>query len=158
MTSPEKGRLRSETDPIVRSPSQPEVSRQRAQSEELKQSKVDVRIVKMKNEFSRRLNCFFFFSQYQLAENSDERKRLYNSVFAEIIQTEKDYVSDLTVLLDVFKKPMEDAKIVDNSTINQIFSNVIGIQKKKKKKKETDNRKNKIFKMRKKKKRYFPIK
>jgi len=47
----------------------------------------------------------------------------------ETLSTEQSYVEQLKILVRVFKKPLEDADIIDKHCSNAIFSNIESILK-----------------------------
>ncbi|KAI9014890.1 hypothetical protein BC832DRAFT_176526 [Gaertneriomyces semiglobifer] len=51
-----------------------------------------------------------------------ERKRM-TAIF-ELIATERDYVRDLKIIINLFKKPMLDKKVLNNKTADALFSNI----------------------------------
>jgi hypothetical protein len=60
-------------------------------------------------------------SIFKLLSN-DEKKRL--SVIWELIQTERDYVRDLYITIEMFMKPMANLKSVGSKTMEALFANI----------------------------------
>jgi hypothetical protein len=58
-----------------------------------------------------------------LPENDDEY-RMRNKVINEIINTERDYVNDLEMVIRLFLNPMREEKLLNDLTIATIFSNI----------------------------------
>ncbi|EGG17431.1 pleckstrin domain-containing protein [Cavenderia fasciculata] len=60
--------------------------------------------------------------QNVLEETGETKMR--NKVINEIINTEKDYISDLKVIINVIYTPLKESKILQEKDISTIFSNV----------------------------------
>ncbi|KAL6067253.1 RHO1 GDP-GTP exchange protein 2 [Balamuthia mandrillaris] len=59
--------------------------------------------------------------------SADERKR--QDVIFELIETEKQYVQDLNILIEVYLKPIQERQLLSRQEIGVIFSNIEAIHR-----------------------------
>lgn len=60
-----------------------------------------------------------------LAADGDMKEhKMYNNALKELLQTEKDYVRDLHIIISSYKEPMEKAGLVTKKESHTMFSNV----------------------------------
>ncbi|KAI9098873.1 hypothetical protein DFS34DRAFT_694218 [Phlyctochytrium arcticum] len=52
-----------------------------------------------------------------------KQKRCRMAAIFDLITTERDYVGDLKVIIEVFKKPMLEERVAAPRVVNFIFSN-----------------------------------
>ncbi|EFA81156.1 calmodulin-binding protein [Heterostelium album PN500] len=57
-------------------------------------------------------------------EESEKNLQMRTKIIEEIIETEKDYVRDLQIVLDVFLTPIRDKSMLQLKDINTLFSNL----------------------------------
>ncbi|KYQ89024.1 pleckstrin (PH) domain-containing protein [Tieghemostelium lacteum] len=60
--------------------------------------------------------------QNVLPEEGENKMR--NKVINEIINTEKDYISDLNIIINVIYQPLKELKIITDKDLSTIFSNI----------------------------------
>ncbi|KND01548.1 uncharacterized protein SPPG_03349 [Spizellomyces punctatus DAOM BR117] len=58
-----------------------------------------------------------------LQQMTQKEKQRMTAIF-ELLTTERDYVRDLKIIIEIFKKPMAERKIVNAKIIDSIFSNI----------------------------------
>jgi deoxyribodipyrimidine photolyase len=58
------------------------------------------------------------------SEKEIENEKKKENILEEILQTEEDYVDHLTVLIEKFKKPMTEKKILSETSQNILFGNI----------------------------------
>jgi len=59
-----------------------------------------------------------------VAEINNKNVQMRSNVLTEILQTERSYIQDLTVLMEVFLKPLREKSILSGEELNAIFLNV----------------------------------
>jgi len=57
-------------------------------------------------------------------ELKDGPEKSRQEVIYEIIETEKDYVRDLEIMIDLFVKPLKDKNILEAQDISKVFNNI----------------------------------
>jgi hypothetical protein len=57
-------------------------------------------------------------------EKEIENEKKKENILEEILQTEEDYVDHLTVLIEKFKKPLTEKKIITDASLTILFGNI----------------------------------
>jgi ATPase subunit of ABC transporter with duplicated ATPase domains len=57
-------------------------------------------------------------------EKEIENEKKKENILEEILQTEEDYVDHLTVLIEKFKKPLTEKKIISDASLTILFGNI----------------------------------